>query len=1681
MFTSLNTDLHAASRWDIDIYFVEQGGTVEAEPGEKLTVRWEAVLGASAYDVIFTNASTGHVKKDYVFDNKAYFNVDDLGGDSQYNLAVYAYDQNNEYLAQDGVDFFLEVVMEESYPEAGDRIELPEGDELRITYSGGDGSEDEYYFILKDNDSKTPIYETTTRRKYIEIPSSKFEKDRNEYVMWITALDNGNTIARKRVVFELEIVEEIEPTSVELDRSNFTLKVGEKKDIDADVYPSSTADKSVIWSSSNSNIASVSTTGYVTAINEGTATIKATTWNNKSAALVVTVESAEVPKATLTGFDETQETYRKGDKLKLEGTVHSNGGTFEKITVKVQGPQPGLGGEFNSVDFPSGSSFDLSNFGSVVFGEGYIQSGGNYAITVFARNVGHEEGADAEIGSKTVIYDATELQLGKATITVPTQGEKVEVGKDLKVKWNAPSEGNPDSYNLFLIEEGKTEAAHDEIGIIGTEATIPGEKIKDKNYTILITAVAQGWKASEAYVLIEGKSVEVPKATLTGFDETQETYRKGDKLKLEGTVHSNGGTFEKITVKVQGPQPGLGGEFDSVDFPSGSSFDLSIFGSVVFGEGYIQSGGTYAITVFARNVGHEEGADAEIGSKTVVYNDNEQEEVTINTSSLILDKVLAGMKDEIRISGNIDAGGKIIEKINVKVKAPSDVESKYSLYFNVDNIVLDNKLVIGNDYIRTTESGVHKIELSTTVNGIDFDVATLVVNIDNQAPVITLPGPKTVNLGLYESYSSIYWSGATAVDNIDGTCNVVSQFVNSQGEEEHIDNLMTGYLSAGVYHFNYSSKDKAGNISKSTITITVDEQFNNSLDKYIRQLPIMSKPDLSVSVSFTEPVKIEGTVTASKWYNGEEVGSINIRYENALDEVHTFYHDFDYGLEYRIDFSATRITRYYDQNPIIIKYYKEPFEVSFTTPKLTLSEGTKKVIGSNTNDGVVSYQYEAITQNELMKCMALSDFAYVYSEALVREKAVGALMLAYRNDDEVWKYNSEYDSLPYKLHNSEIIRSFIGDQEVIDYRDDNSVTGFRAVATYDDKNETVYINYTGSELFNLGEEAKQDSFEAVLYNDHEYRPLGAEDWWNTNAIMVINSKSPKQFDLALEFYYSIKKRFPDKNIVLTGHSLGGALASSVSIITGETAHVVDSATGHILDVAYLENYADIEFSGYENMNIHNYTDIHPFDLEEGGSINYYINAAVQNLWFDEYHHTVEYESNGYYHPLENHNIYSIIDFNSVNGIISFNEIYKDKNELESHIMHDELSDYIGRGITNHLYIGTEGKNQFTYDYTVDDYFTYGWTVLGGDEVDRITIRTLDYDVFTEHDIQNYFVGGEGDDVLSGYLGEDVYIWRKGDGNDTIYDEFGPNKLKLGKGITEAMISNAGFDEETELCTLKIAVNGQTNEIKVLRSLNDSENYIIVEFYDGSQIKYDLGKEKIASNTGINNSGNVSTGNSGGNTGGIATTQPGSKELLDINEELIPEQAPGPEIKKVSYIEGHQNNFNPSRNITRAEIATIFNRIVDFPSVNGPINLSDISRHWAYKDIIKLNNTDIVKGYTDQTFRPDNNITRSEFVAMVTRLADYTLRAKGAGNVPYLDVDTNDWYYDELQAFEALELEFYGIDDYFDSEKLMTRAEVVYVIDQLVDLDNTPNKVNAFNDVDESHWAYDAIMRASMAQ
>ena len=91
------------------------------------------------------------------------------------------------------------------------------------------------------------------------------------------------------------------------------------------------------------------------------------------------------------------------------------------------------------------------------------------------------------------------------------------------------------------------------------------------------------------------------------------------------------------------------------------------------------------------------------------------------------------------------------------------------------------------------------------------------------------------------------------------------------------------------------------------------------------------------------------------------------------------------------------------------------------------------------------------------------------------------------------------------------------------------------------------------------------------------------------------------------------------------------------------------------------------------------------------------------------------------------------------------------------------------------------------------------------------------------------------------------------------------------------------------------------------------------------------------------------------------------------------------MAKLGIVKGRRaDRFDPDASITRAEFAAICARFSTKPVENSD-SFSDISGHWAENEIERAAAFGWISGYPDGTFRPDARITRAEAMTMINRV------------------------------------------------------------------------------------------------
>ncbi len=117
----------------------------------------------------------------------------------------------------------------------------------------------------------------------------------------------------------------------------------------------------------------------------------------------------------------------------------------------------------------------------------------------------------------------------------------------------------------------------------------------------------------------------------------------------------------------------------------------------------------------------------------------------------------------------------------------------------------------------------------------------------------------------------------------------------------------------------------------------------------------------------------------------------------------------------------------------------------------------------------------------------------------------------------------------------------------------------------------------------------------------------------------------------------------------------------------------------------------------------------------------------------------------------------------------------------------------------------------------------------------------------------------------------------------------------------------------------------------------------------------------------------------------------------------PEGTPGVYYYHRAYVKGYPDNyFYPDNNITRAEAAAIFARLQasydESLLVNTESGFRDVDANaWYAKYIVALEELGLVEGYLGGEFRPNDAITRAELTALIMRYYTYSGGEKISGS------------------------------------------------------------------------------------
>jgi hypothetical protein len=219
----------------------------------------------------------------------------------------------------------------------------------------------------------------------------------------------------------------------------------------------------------------------------------------------------------------------------------------------------------------------------------------------------------------------------------------------------------------------------------------------------------------------------------------------------------------------------------------------------------------------------------------------------------------------------------------------------------------------------------------------------------------------------------------------------------------------------------------------------------------------------------------------------------------------------------------------------------------------------------------------------------------------------------------------------------------------------------------------------------------------------------------------------------------------------------------------------------------------------------------------------------------------------------------------------------------------------------------------------------------------------------------------------------------------------------------------------------------------------------------------------------------------GGGGGGGGTPP--REIIDEDPPLVFIE------DHVAYVIGYPDNtVRPDRDITRAEVATVFFRLLADPrrieNWTQENVFTDVqSSHWYNNAVSVMSRMQILNGYPDGTFKPDNSITRGELAAIAARFARVT-RITPINDLTFSDVSGH-WAERDIQFAASVGWVNGYPDGTFRPDQPITRAEFMTLANRM--LERVPETIQDIltdemkqwvDNAETTRWYYIAVQEAS---
>ena len=295
--------------------------------------------------------------------------------------------------------------------------------------------------------------------------------------------------------------EEVPVSSVSINQSTAEMIVGETVQLTATILPSDADEKNVVWSSSKQSVATISNSGLVTAVAEGSSTITASA-GGKSGTCLITV-SKKIIDVTSIELNKTTLSMVEGDSETLSATIRPADATDQTVT------------------------WSSSETGIATVEEGKVSAVSEGTATITAKAGGKTASCSVVVSKKVIAVES--ISLDKTSLTM-TEGDQVTLTASV-----SPDNATDKAVSWFSSDEGVVSVKDGVVTAV-------------KEGSSVVTAKA-GDKMAECNVTVEKK--QIPTESIS-FDRTYAAMLVGDILTIKVSVYPENST-EDISLISSSP------------------------------------------------------------------------------------------------------------------------------------------------------------------------------------------------------------------------------------------------------------------------------------------------------------------------------------------------------------------------------------------------------------------------------------------------------------------------------------------------------------------------------------------------------------------------------------------------------------------------------------------------------------------------------------------------------------------------------------------------------------------------------------------------------------------------------------------------------------------------------------------------------------------------------------------------------------------------------------------------------------------------------------------------------------------------------------------------------------------------------------------------------------------------